>query len=189
MRSCVDPVFITVSDEESGTQPSVDNETENWPVPFKFAEKLHAIKYEYVAQPLPVYVDNDKFVEVQDVVKVLSGALVKIQFEFQHYHISKKNQDSFNATMVQIIVLQHGAPPPTSALKRKNIREGPVRQNPILLERCGRDDVGKPVAGPSRTKYCKEQLAGAATVPADPIEDSMDDAHVKATAVEGDDGV
>lgn len=155
---------ISVSAKDCDAKLSVDYETEHWPVPLKFLEKLHAIKYEYMAQPLPVYTENDTFVESRDVVDVLAGALVKIQFELQHYHIGKKNHDSFNATMVQIIVLQPGAPPPTSALKRKNVWEGPVRSNPILLERTGSNDIGQPEAGPSKNNHDSLDTKAAETL-------------------------
>ncbi|KAF8272078.1 hypothetical protein EI94DRAFT_415558 [Lactarius quietus] len=125
-------------------ETTVDDETERWPVPDNMHDKLDAIKYEYKAQPVPAYTMEDVFVEPAAVVDTIAGALVHVQFELVHYHISKRSHDSFNATVAQITVILPGAPPPTSSLKRKNVRNGPLRANPLLLSRKGRSSVDVP---------------------------------------------
>lgn len=86
---------------------------------------LDDIKKTHRAVPLPVFT-KDMFVEITDVNNTIKGVLVEVRFEFHHYCIRSKNQDSFNATIQQILVLQPGAPQPTTSYKRKNIRDGPV---------------------------------------------------------------
>ncbi|KAF8264399.1 hypothetical protein EI94DRAFT_1738536 [Lactarius quietus] len=106
-------------------------------------EKLGAIQNEYRVQPLPAYTMDDRFIEPAVVVDTIAGALVQVQFELLHYHISKRSHDSFNATIAQITVIQPGAPLATLSLKRKNVRNGPLRANPLLLTRngCSTPDV------------------------------------------------
>ncbi|KAF8267360.1 hypothetical protein EI94DRAFT_1801764 [Lactarius quietus] len=132
-----------------GGETTVDTETENWPVPTNMREKLDAIKYEYCTQPLLVYMVDDRFVEPPDVVDTIGGALVQLQFELVHYHISKNKHDSFNRTIAQITVIQPGAPPPTSSLKRTNVRSAPLRANPLLALQQENVRQNQPVAGPS----------------------------------------
>lgn len=75
--------------------------------------------------PLPVFA-NDKFVEVANVNEILKGALVELHFKFHHYNIRPTNQDSFNTTIQQIVVLLPGTSRPATAYKHKNIRDRPV---------------------------------------------------------------
>lgn len=103
---------------------------------------LDGIKKTYRAVPLPVFA-RDRFIEAVNINETIKGALVELHFEFHHYCIKSKNQDSFNATIQQILVLQPGAPRPTTAYKRKNFRDGPV-QLKLVLELATLD----PVAGP-----------------------------------------
>ena len=107
----------------------IDAETENWPVPLDLRTDLDNIKNAYQAIPMPVFV-KDKFVELADVEETITGALVEIHFEFRHYHIKSKEQDSFNATVQQILVLQPGTIRPSTPYKRKSVREGPIRSRP-----------------------------------------------------------
>ncbi|KAF8262981.1 hypothetical protein EI94DRAFT_1807979 [Lactarius quietus] len=95
-------------------ETTVDDETERWPILDNTHNKLDAIKYEYKAQPLPAYTMEDIFVEPAAVVDTIAGALVYVQFEL-------------------ITVILPGAPPPTSSLKRKNVQNGPLHANPLLL--------------------------------------------------------
>ena len=103
----------------------LDEETERWPVPPPLRGELDRIKFEYRAVPLPVYV-NDKFVEPVNVNSAIKGALVELHFELHHFPIRKVAQDSFNATIEQIIVLRPGEARPMTAYKRKNPRVGPI---------------------------------------------------------------
>ena len=128
---------------------NVDNETENWPVLPKFRGDLDEIKYEYEANPLPVYTETDKFVEPLDVKATIRGALVEVQFDLHHYCIRSKLQDSFNATMVQILVIQPGKAEPVLSNKRKNVRNGPVCLNPLSAKQKKTTDEDEPVAGSS----------------------------------------
>ena len=50
----------------------------------------------------------------------IKGALVELHFELHHFPIRKVAQDSFNATIEQIIVLRPGEARPMTAYKRKN---------------------------------------------------------------------
>jgi hypothetical protein len=58
----------------------VDHETEHWPITANLRKELDALKYDYHAVPLQVYV-NDKFVEPVDMNETIQGALVKVHFE------------------------------------------------------------------------------------------------------------
>ena len=103
----------------------MDEETERWPVPPPLRGELDRIKFEYRAVPLPVYV-NENFVEPLNVNSAIKGALVELHFELHHFAFRKAGQDSFNATIEQIIVLRPGEPRPMTAYKRKNPRVGPI---------------------------------------------------------------
>ncbi|KAF8263715.1 hypothetical protein EI94DRAFT_1806762 [Lactarius quietus] len=109
----------------------VDTETDNWPVSPDFQDDLDALKYNFSAQPLQVYVGN-KFIELTDVNDTIRDALVEVHFELRHFYISSEAYDSFNATIEQIIVLQPGATRPNSLYKRKNVCTGPIRLNPAF---------------------------------------------------------
>ena len=95
----------------------VDDTTEHWPVKKSLRADLNKIKFCYQAVPLPVYV-GDCFIKPQDVYSVLQGALVEVSFELQHFCIKKKNEDSFNARVQQIVILQPGEAHPANAFKR-----------------------------------------------------------------------
>lgn len=55
--------------------------------------------------------------------EVMKGALVKIHFELRHFAIAKATHDSFNSSMVQVIVLQPAKAEPISAYKCENSAE------------------------------------------------------------------
>ncbi|KAH9014178.1 hypothetical protein EDB83DRAFT_2321557 [Lactarius deliciosus] len=91
-----------------------------------------------------------------EVNNVLKGALVELHFELHHYHIrikeSNTNFDCFNATIEQIIILQTSAARPSSAYKRKNIGQGPIRMVSAAALHRTRDsdtDEGSQLGGPS----------------------------------------
>ena len=118
--------------EQGEVAEAVDDETEHWPVPPRLREELNKIKFEYRAVPLPVYV-NEFFVEPAHVNNCIKGALVELHFELHHFAIRKKMQDSFNATIEQIVVLRHRDERPATAYKRKNPREGPVQVKALMF--------------------------------------------------------
>ena len=120
---------LSFCETDNVSDSGIDSETENWPVPSDLRADLDDIKKTYRAVPLPVFA-KDMFIEITDVNDTVKGVLVEVHFEFHHYCIKSKNQDSFNATIQQIIVLQPGAPRPTTAYKCKNVRDGPVRLMP-----------------------------------------------------------
>ena len=103
----------------------LDEETERWPVQPPLRGELNRIKFEYRAVPLPMYV-NDKFIEPVNVNSAIKGTLVELHFELHHFPIQKVAQDSFNATIEQIIVLRPGEARPMTAYKRKNLCVGPI---------------------------------------------------------------
>ena len=110
----------------------VDSETEHWPVSAELRDELDALKYEYLAKPLRVYV-KDKFIEPADVNERIRGALIEVHFELHHYFIASEAYDSFNGVVEQILILQPGKAPPETPYKRRNVREGPIRLNPMLV--------------------------------------------------------
>ena len=124
---------FTEEGEVDGTMV-IDEETARWPVPPQLRDELNKIKFEYRAVPLPIYV-NGRFVEPADVNNTIKGALVELHFELHHFAIRKVMQDSFNATIEQIIVLRPGEACPMTVYKRKNPRDGPIRVKPTILPR------------------------------------------------------
>ena len=107
----------------------VDDVTEHWPVKKSLRTELDVVKFSFQAFPLPVYV-GDRFIKPVDVFGVLQGALVEVSFELQHFCIKKKSEDSFNACVQQILVLQPGKTRPSNAFKRRNVLDGPLRSCP-----------------------------------------------------------
>ena len=107
----------------------IDDETENWPISAKFRGNLDEIKNKYKAHPLPVYTNNRKFVKPTDVKQTIKGALVEVHFELHHYCIRSKMQDSFNATVLQIIIIQPGVPEPV-AIYEKECSQGATSYKP-----------------------------------------------------------
>jgi len=151
---------VPINKEEGEVAEAVDDETEHWPVPPRLREELNKIKFEYRAVPLAVYV-NDTFIEPADVNNAIKGALVELHFELHHFAIRKKAQDSFNATIEQIIVLRPGEARPVTAYKRKNPRDGPIRVKATIFlqkrigEGSGKTDehaTDKENEGPSMSK-------------------------------------
>ncbi|KAF8256856.1 hypothetical protein EI94DRAFT_169247 [Lactarius quietus] len=151
---------VPINKEEGEVAEAVDDETEHWPVPPRLREELNKIKFEYRAVPLAVYV-NDTFIEPANVNNAIKGALVELHFELHHFAIRKKAQDSFNATIEQIIVLRPGEACPVTAYKRKNPRDGPIRVKVTIFlqkrigEGSGKTDehaTDKENEGPSMSK-------------------------------------
>ena len=85
----------------------------------------------FQACPLPIYV-GDRFIKPEKVHEMLKGALVEVSFELRHYCIQKKHEDSFNALVQQVLILQPGKARPCNAFKRRNVFDGPVRPCPVL---------------------------------------------------------
>jgi hypothetical protein len=118
--------------DNGSPENNVDDETERWPVPDHLHGDLDDIKRTYQATPLHVF-SRDTFVEVGNVNDIIRGALIEMHFELYHYNIRGKDQDSFNAQIQQIIVLQPGKLRPITAYKQKNVRDGPIRVCPAPL--------------------------------------------------------
>ena len=117
--------------DENEITEEVDEETECWPIHPRFRDELDKIKFEYRAQPLAVYL-RDKFIEPSEVNNAICGALVEIHLEFRHFAIQRRSQDSFNASIEQMIVLRPGEARPATGYKRKNVRDGPIHMNPNI---------------------------------------------------------
>jgi hypothetical protein len=116
----------------SATGPvPVDDRTEHWPVKLALCEDLDKIKFVFEAGLLPVYID-DQFVQLINVQDMLKGALVEVYFELRHFGFAKKKEDSFNATVEQVLILQPGTVHPATAFNRKNVKDSPVHINPVL---------------------------------------------------------
>ncbi len=101
------------------TKEVVDEETESWPVPPELRTDLDALKFEFQVAPLHVF-KSGEFVEPQAVNGMLENALVDIHFALRHYFFREKKEDSFNASIEQITILQLGTPLPMSPYKRKD---------------------------------------------------------------------
>jgi hypothetical protein len=71
---------------------------------------------------------------------MLKGALVEVHFEFRHFCIKKKNKDSFNASVQQVIILQPGKAQPANTYKQHNILDRPMRPSPTLT--CLNKEIG-----------------------------------------------
>lgn len=104
--------------------------------------ELDKIKYMFEASPLPVYV-GDRFIKPQDVHAMLKGALVEVSFELRHFCIQKKHEDSFNASVQQVLILQPGKARPCNAYKRRNVFDGPVRACPAPPGCAGENGAAK----------------------------------------------
>ena len=142
---------ISIFTDNGAVENEVDDETENWPVPVELRGDLDNIKRTYRANPLRVFA-RDAFVEARNVNDVIRGALVEMHFELNHYCIRGKNQDSFNAHIQQIQVLQPGKPRPLNAYKRKNVRDGPIRLCPALNVATLNSSASAPPGGAVRSE-------------------------------------
>ena len=105
---------------------------EHWPIPPHLCEELNKIKFEYRTVPLPVYI-NEFFVKLAHVNNCIKGALVGLHFKLHHFAIQKKMQDSFNATIEQIVILHHRDKCPATAYKRKNPHKGLVQVKALMF--------------------------------------------------------
>ena len=127
------------------SREEVDQLTAQWPVKPSLRDALDQIKYNFEACPLAVYV-NDRFIQPLDVQAILTGALVEVQFELRHFSIAKKKEDSYNATIKQVLILQPGVERPSNAFKRRNLLDGPVRLNPTVVSAKEAEQAGSPFA-------------------------------------------
>ena len=118
--------------EQGEVTEAVDNEMEHWPVPQHLCEELNRIKFKYHTVPLPVYV-NKFFMEPAHINNCIKGALVELHFKLHHFAIWKRMQDSFNATIKQIVILHHCDECPATAYKRKNPQEGPIQVKALMF--------------------------------------------------------
>jgi hypothetical protein len=104
--------------------PTMDTETEGWPIPSKHKEEFESVKFDFMAYPLRVYRDK-VFVEPRDVNEALTGAVVEVFFTMRHYYLRDKKFDTFQAEIQQIKIIKPGGSISTSGIKRRNAREGP----------------------------------------------------------------
>ncbi|KAI9428385.1 hypothetical protein H4582DRAFT_1782341, partial [Lactarius indigo] len=93
------------SSTETNVNEAVDAETENWPVPPEMCGKLDGLKGEHRVVPLHVF-NSTNFVEPVTVNEALLHSVVEVHFVLRHYYFNKKEEDSFNASIEQIVVLQ-----------------------------------------------------------------------------------
>lgn len=109
----------------------MDELTERWPIESKFVGLLNDIKCTHRAVPLRVFLKN-KLVDARRLNDILTGAVIEIQFELQHFSIHGKKIESFNASMQQVQVLRPGESRPPTAFKRQDISEGPIQVSESL---------------------------------------------------------
>ena len=128
----------------------VDARTNRWPVRPKLRAELEAIKYDFEACPLPVYI-GERFIDPKSVPGIMKGALVEVQFELKHFTINKKKEDSFCAIVQQVLVLKPGETRPVTPYKRKIVEEGPVALHPALSEDPEKEGRGVPGPGLNST--------------------------------------
>ena len=76
---------------------------------------------------------NNKFVKPVNINSAIKGTLVELHFELHHFPIWKVVQDSFNATIEQMIILCPSEAHPMTAYKRKNLCVGPILAQLTLL--------------------------------------------------------
>ncbi|KAG1720435.1 hypothetical protein EDB19DRAFT_1835988 [Suillus lakei] len=86
--------------------PVMDEETNNWAIPDDFSKDFNTLKYRMKADPLPLYHENH-LINPMHMNKIISSALVEVQFSLQHWHI--KDYDTFQATAQKITILKLGA--------------------------------------------------------------------------------
>ncbi len=110
----------------------VDDSTENWPVDDDLKGDLDRIKNEFSVRPLAVFKD-DRLVKAKGMNSVLQDALVEVHFELHHFFIRQKDEDSFNGSIEQIVIIQPGVARSLSPYKRRNLEEGPIHMNPTLV--------------------------------------------------------
>ena len=58
---------------------------------------------------------------------------MELHFELHHFAIRRAAQDSFNASIEQIIILRPGEARPMTMYKRKNPRDGPILVKPSVF--------------------------------------------------------
>jgi hypothetical protein len=106
-------------------------EMANWPVTDNARSEFEDLKATHRVRPLPVYMAQT-FVEAADVKAAMNNALVEVHFCLKHYRIGKDADrfDSFSGTVEQVIILRRGVFLPSSAYKRKNVRDGPFVPKP-----------------------------------------------------------
>ncbi|KAI9445341.1 hypothetical protein H4582DRAFT_2053392 [Lactarius indigo] len=113
---------------ETNINEAVDAETENWPVPPEMCGELDGLKGEHRVVPLHVF-NSTNFVEPVAVNEALLHSVVEVHFVLRHYYFNKKEEDSFNASIEQIVVLQSPTVAP-SPYKRVHYRSALVSLSP-----------------------------------------------------------
>jgi len=125
-------LLIHVVGDGSQVKEKVDDSTENWPVDDDLKGDLDRIKNEFSIRPLAVFKD-DQLVKAKGMNGVLQDALVEVHFELRHFFIRQKDEDSFNGSIEQIVIIQPGVARSLSPYKRRNLEEGPIHMNPTLV--------------------------------------------------------
>ena len=107
----------------------MDAVTQNWHIPAEYRSEWENIKDSYHAIPLHIF-HNRKAVPMRNVKSIIEGAIVEIQFELRHFPIKNKTFNSFNASLLQVQILEPGQERPPTLFKRKNMDEGPIQLTP-----------------------------------------------------------
>ncbi|KAF8521154.1 hypothetical protein JB92DRAFT_3111304 [Gautieria morchelliformis] len=122
-----DPAIDFFSDDDTlDSEPTLDDNTKNYPVPPEYVEQFDAIKNIYSVNVLPIYYKN-RLVPTLKVPRVLENATVELHVALTHNYMRKDTDrfDSFTGYIRQVIVHELGTPKPLSPYKRKDPREGP----------------------------------------------------------------
>ena len=134
-----------IADTLDSVTKSMDNDTQDYPVPDEHSLAFNVIKNTFRVKLLLVYHDRI-LVPPNNVTDVLHGALVEVHFALQHFHIFKEPAyNSFTGNIRQIVVHSvsnskakseyvtqniHDGPLLPSTLKRKNVEEEPSHHVP-----------------------------------------------------------
>ena len=115
---------------------TVDEETEHWPIATEHRKFLDNIKYDYRIQPLPVYAEDDTYIQPKDVVNRMRDSLVEVHFRIKHYRIGRdaSSFDSFSGVIEQVVILKPGIPKRSSPYSkhRANIENGLYKPKPSV---------------------------------------------------------
>ena len=113
---------------------------------------LAEIKFTYCATPLPVFLNDKKFVKVTKVEKIIENALAELHFELFHYSTRARKEDSYQGKTAQILVIKPRVPRPVNAYKRKNVRDGPIRLRPApSAQQCPQPEENERIVEPKDT--------------------------------------
>lgn len=103
----------------------IDLLTDIWPMLPNYQACLDEIKLTHCAVPLCVFVSG-KAIGIHNTAQILEGAVIKIQYELQHFPIAQKHMDSFNASIQQIQDLWPGEAWPPTVFKCQSLSDSPI---------------------------------------------------------------